>query len=78
MKITNIEELSYNKFKLFLKPSWLGKLFGKKPKEIILKDTGSNYVIGDLTIYMDSEGNKTGPYSDYAYELDKWRRKKDF
>ncbi len=81
MKIIKIETINSNaysgKYMVYFKPSWLERLFGKKPKEELFMDTGNTYPFAGCNQYMDSEGNLIGPcYINRA--IDKYLRSLKF
>lgn len=78
MTIKSIQKSEGRKFIINLVPNWLEKIFGIKPKQVILKDTNCEYTFGGGTAYVDSKGNQTGYGSKYGKAIDKFRRKENF
>lgn len=74
MKITKIEEVG-GLYHVTLKPNWLEKLFGVKEKTWTFKDNYSTYRFGGGSVYIRSDGEKTGNGSYIGESIDKWRRK---
>lgn len=76
MKIVNIKEKedSYNVYEVTFKPNWLEKLFGVKEKVKEYKDSGSIYICGGASEYIDKDGNSLGNFTKIGEAIDKWRR----
>ncbi len=53
---------------------WQKKFFGYKPKTVRYKDSGKEYAIPHVTIYIREDGKKLGPYSSISKILDEWTR----
>ncbi|MCL1656805.1 hypothetical protein M2T79_09355 [Elizabethkingia miricola] len=75
MKVKNIKQLSKIDFELQLEPSLIEKLFFSKSKNLVLRDTGNEYIIGSVTVYITEDGSKLPPYNKYVKKLENWRRK---
>lgn len=77
MKITKIEYIK-NIYYVTLEPNYIEKLFGCKGKIKKYKDSGSNYMCGGGTIYINEDGEKTSNGSYIGETIDIWRRKQLF
>ena len=73
MRIEKIEQLSGgpNKFKIYLTPGKIERFFGRKPKELILYNTGCTYTYGGGTVWATKDGYELGPENWIATTLDR-------
>jgi hypothetical protein len=76
MKIKSVkrEEDKYHIYIVEWEPNWLEKLFGKKPVIEQWKDTGSTYMFGGSSEYIDRDGDSCGNGSEVGEAIDRFRR----
>ena len=78
MKIEIIKKEG-NYYTVTLTPSFFGWLFGKRKKEIRVKDIGNvYYYFNHISVFMDENGCILSPISDLCNELNKFKNKQTF
>ena len=77
MKIKEIKKVegTYLVYEVVFRPNWIEKIFGVKERVKKFKDTGSTYLFGGQSVYMDQSGNKLGNYSYISESIDRWKRR---
>lgn len=76
MKITKIEhdETLNGVYLVTFTPNIVENMLGVKPKIEKFKDSGSSYLFGSGTVYINQLGEKLGNGNRIGEAIDKWRR----
>ena len=73
MKIVQIKTISNRIYEVSFEPNFIEKLFGIKPKTKRYKDTGSEYLFGSATVYVDQTGKKLSNGNRIGTKIDQFR-----